>query len=287
MGGFLFYDEDGPLYPLSPANVLELVARGHLVPPTEEEISDRSKGDWLTKGVAIGQTVWFVVQCIARRAEGLSVTLLEVMTIAYTVVTVAMYIVWWSKPLNVSCAIRVPKEQVAEPEVKTCDSRWGWIGIYLMGCQDAYVDLRQCKGVPTTWAGNSDQDSAILTDVFLIVVAMAFGAVHCAAWHSDFRSHLEQQLWRLSAITIIVFPLALVVASLVASMIDAMPDTDSASISTDRTPPFAPIGVLFTPLFAVYITARFILIILSFTSLRGLPFDAYQTVQWTAFIPHI
>ncbi|KZP21845.1 hypothetical protein FIBSPDRAFT_825300, partial [Athelia psychrophila] len=107
MGGFLFYSADGPLYPLSPENVIELVRRGHLVPPTADEIANQSKGDALSKGVAVAQTLWFVVQCIARRAERLPVTTLEIMTLAYTVMTVAMYAAWWDKPLNVSCAVRV------------------------------------------------------------------------------------------------------------------------------------------------------------------------------------
>ncbi|KZP22449.1 hypothetical protein FIBSPDRAFT_664611, partial [Athelia psychrophila] len=107
MGGFLFYNKDGPLYPLSPAAVVELVRRGHLIPPTADEISNQSKGDALSKGVAIFQTLWFMLQCIARRAKHLPVTSLEVMMLAYTVITVAMYIAWWAKPLNVSCAVRV------------------------------------------------------------------------------------------------------------------------------------------------------------------------------------
>lgn len=112
MGGFLFYNTEGPRYPLSPAVVVELVRRGHLVPPTADEISNQSKGDAVSKGVAVAQTLWFVVQCIARRAEHLPVTNLEVMTLAYTVITVAMYAAWWEKPLNVDCAVRVPEEAI-------------------------------------------------------------------------------------------------------------------------------------------------------------------------------
>ncbi|KZP06206.1 hypothetical protein FIBSPDRAFT_805134, partial [Athelia psychrophila] len=112
MGGFNFHNEDELLYPLSPETVIELVQRGHLVPPTADEIANQSKGDALSKGVAIAQTLWFVVQCIARGAEHLPVTNLEAMTLAYTVMTVAMYVVWWDKPLNVSCAVRVPEEEV-------------------------------------------------------------------------------------------------------------------------------------------------------------------------------
>ncbi|KAF7977197.1 hypothetical protein HWV62_4447 [Athelia sp. TMB] len=310
MGGFEFYNEDGPLYPLSPANVLELVARDHIVPPTAHEISDRSKGDWLTKGVAIGQTVWFVVQCIARRATGLPVTSLEVMTLAYTVITVAMYAAWWHKPLNVSCAIRVPEEEVKEEEVFTCTSRWEKIGIYMVGWQDSYVDLRERKGlgVPIFWAGRPSINDGVVADLAVISVAMTFGAVHCVAWYSDFQSHLEQKLWRWSSIAIIAAPGALgaigytVLVSAFVAMRRLMPQPDpgsayrtagnqSAYFSARRAYAKAVnmflLGIVFTPIIVIYIAARIILIVLSFTSLRGLPFAAYQTVQWTTFMPHI
>lgn len=45
--------------------------------------------------------------------------------------------------------------------------------------------------------------------------------------------------------------------------------------------------VLCTPVAIVYVAARLTLITLSFTSLKSLPFGAYQTVQWTTFVPHI
>lgn len=78
VAGLCFYNEDGPLYPLLPTDVIELVKRGHLVPPTADEISDKSKGDALSKGVAIAQTMWFMIQCISSRAEHLPVANLEV-----------------------------------------------------------------------------------------------------------------------------------------------------------------------------------------------------------------
>ncbi|KAF7971483.1 hypothetical protein HWV62_21006 [Athelia sp. TMB] len=93
-GGYHGYDENAALYPLHPKTVVSLVEGGKLVPPTIEALADRSKGDVLSKGIAILQTIWFVVQCIARLAEHLPVTNLEVMTLAYTVITVAMYIAW-------------------------------------------------------------------------------------------------------------------------------------------------------------------------------------------------
>ncbi|KZP31750.1 hypothetical protein FIBSPDRAFT_692213, partial [Athelia psychrophila] len=108
-GGFFYYDHNGkPLYPLSSQDVLEHVLEGELVPPTESEISDRSKGSSASKLLAVLQTAYFVVQCIARLRAHQAVTNIEVMALAYTIITIPMYFFWWHKPLNVNCPVRVP-----------------------------------------------------------------------------------------------------------------------------------------------------------------------------------
>ncbi|KAF7974346.1 hypothetical protein HWV62_12412 [Athelia sp. TMB] len=276
MGGYQFYGENGPICPVFTKNAVELVRRGRLVAPSRDELANQSKGDALSKGVAILQTLWFVMQCIARRIEHLPLTNLEVMTLAYTVITVAMYVVWWEKPLNVSCAVRVPEEEVEEEDVTPYGSLWERIIIYVMGAQDAYVDLRQCIRVPTFWAADREGD-AIYADIIALLVAMAFGAVHCIAWSYAFQSHLEQQLWRASAITIIAVPAALVLGTAVAMLLDRHTYLDFETI----------LAIFYVPLASIYIAARIILILISFTSLRMLPAGAYQTVQWTTFVPHI
>ncbi|KZP06874.1 hypothetical protein FIBSPDRAFT_763657 [Athelia psychrophila] len=313
MGGFLFYDGHGPLRPLSPNDVVELVRRGHLVPPTAEEISNQSKGDALSKGVAIIQTLWFAMQCIVRHTEDLPVTSLEIMTLAYTVMTVAMYIAWWdirkipNMLLDYLCVLS-DVDNRGTPDYHSIGER---ITNYVMGMQDRYVDLSKCKRVPTFWAGTIKFDGkpfkyddrtfgetpkldgktdgktiitdlniatvATIADKIALFVAMVFGAVHCMAWYSEFQTHLELQLWRSSAITIIAVPVAFAVGYIVAVMIDDHVDFDI----------FLLIGALYTPIAIIYVAARLILIILSFTSLRALPAGAYQTIQWTTYIPHI
>ena len=62
---------------------------------------DRSKGDALSKGIAILQTGWFILQCIARKIQGLAVTELEVVTLAFAALNFAVYVFWWNKPLDV------------------------------------------------------------------------------------------------------------------------------------------------------------------------------------------
>ncbi|KAF8652614.1 hypothetical protein AX16_004303 [Volvariella volvacea WC 439] len=67
---------------------------------SEEEIMDKAKGDLLTKVVVVMQTSWFMVQCIARHAQGLVITELELVTLAFAALNIVTYLLWWSKPLN-------------------------------------------------------------------------------------------------------------------------------------------------------------------------------------------
>ncbi|KAF7979839.1 hypothetical protein HWV62_40579 [Athelia sp. TMB] len=107
MGGFYFYRKGEPIQNISFREVLKLVEKQLLAPPTLIEIQDKSKTDALSKTIAVVQTLWFVVQCITRSIRGLAMSELEVMTLAYTVITFAMYAVWWYKPCSVGCPTRV------------------------------------------------------------------------------------------------------------------------------------------------------------------------------------
>ena len=75
MGGFTLHDEQGTaLWILGPDELMELFQKGKIAWPsiTEEEIQDRSKGDYLSKGIVLIQTTWFIVHCIVRRMYHLS-----------------------------------------------------------------------------------------------------------------------------------------------------------------------------------------------------------------------
>jgi hypothetical protein len=62
-----------PSFPVSADQLFELVTRFQLNVPfvSAEDIKDRSKADAFTKGFAVGQSAWLVIQCIARKVEGL------------------------------------------------------------------------------------------------------------------------------------------------------------------------------------------------------------------------
>lgn len=129
MGGFHVFDGDTPLYPLDWSTVKKLIETGALIPPTEDEINDRSKGDELSKTIVLVQTLWFVLQCLARGVQGLPITELEIVTLTYTTVIIGIYAFWWSKPLNVIQPIRLPRVVVDPSAVGPAEpiqSTRGW-----------------------------------------------------------------------------------------------------------------------------------------------------------------
>jgi hypothetical protein len=287
MGGFELYDSDGerPLFPLDVENIEKLVQSGAIDFPkiAKKEIEDRSKGDIISKGLAVVQTGWFIAQCIARGAEHLAITELEIMTVAFAFLNFVTYIFWWNKPLNVTCPIRIVlKEGHSAPQPRSPEIVSLWdrlLRIFTLMDPDRdgtlQVDLLREKRVSTFYAGSIDDESKSYWTLMIaeILIAMIFGGIHCIAWSFSFPTHVEQILWRVSSIAIISIPFFFLMLVRASSFLDLVPDI------------FAFLPVIFLPL--IYVFSRLVLLILSFTSLRSLPASALYTVRWTTFIPHV
>ena len=117
MGGFLLYVDDEPRAILTPDELLYFVQEGSVDMPaiTEAEIADRSKGDALSKGIAILQLLWFVVQLVARYGQNLPTTLLEIDTLAVAILSCIAYRMWWKKPKDVGCPYPVHWKAASPP----------------------------------------------------------------------------------------------------------------------------------------------------------------------------
>ena len=291
---------DTPLHPLS----IDLLRQGkfEFIMPTEEEIKDKGKSNWLAKALVLVQTTWFVMQCIARGIRHLPVTELEIVTLAYATMSFGMYLFWWDKPLDVGRPIRVfttttdgqgdeRLEEKAEQTVQEvpglgrrlykCVRELEWedfaVGMagFVIGQQDTDSDMLASK-VPTFWSGNPTDKQSGIAGVTTLMAGIIFGAIHCIAWSFEFPSHAELVLWRISSIGIIATPVYFLV-SLSFLEISSLP---MWVIRTTAIP-------LVTLMPLLYIVARAVTVVLAFTSLRALPPAAYEMVHWTTFIPHI
>ncbi|KAJ6565577.1 hypothetical protein DFH09DRAFT_1473741 [Mycena vulgaris] len=238
-----------------------------------DDIMDKSKGDALSKGVVLTQGLWFITQCLARVHQQLPVTELEVATLAFAVVNIFIWVIWWKKPLDVEQPIRIgPVEEPSEPGSATLPlGFWYRFGGALTGFYGVY-DPMVSTSVPAFWSMESTFDGhAIFMEYF---VGTIFGAIHCAAWNIDFPSTEEKWMWRACSLTVTAIPV--LVAALV--ILDATTKNDASATI---------FSVILMGGVPSYIIARLFLIILPFTTLRALPPGAFTAVNWSVYIPHL
>uniref|UniRef100_A0A8H7XS95 Uncharacterized protein n=1 Tax=Psilocybe cubensis TaxID=181762 RepID=A0A8H7XS95_PSICU len=109
MGGFALYDNGTFVRILEEEELETLEKEGKVKWPkiTADDINDKSKGDFFSKGVVIMQSTWFIIQCIMRVCRQLTLTKLEVGTLAYAPLTMLIYALWWRKPLGVGRPVPV------------------------------------------------------------------------------------------------------------------------------------------------------------------------------------
>ena len=280
-------EDDDPLHPL----LAEDLTRDDIYSftmPTQAEIEDRGKSDCLAKSLVLLQTSWFVIQCIARGIEHLPLTHLEIVTLAYAAMNFVIYIFWWNKPLNVNRPVRVFRKSerserrplVEEPISETRRLTWRaiWDGLekileFIAGSQDGDVILSGKDRVPMFW-GNSDGDQVGIADFIMLGVGVCFGAIHCIAWSFSFPTDAELLMWRISCVAVTAVPVYIFLGFFFIVVLDSDIAYSTVAITT-------------LPVLILYIIARAVTLVLSFTSLRGLPRGAYETIHWTTFIPHI
>ncbi|KAF8175519.1 hypothetical protein K438DRAFT_1847880 [Mycena galopus ATCC 62051] len=260
--------------------------------PTEDEIKDRGKSDWLAKSFVLIQTAWFLTQCIARGIQHLAITELEIVTGAYAMMNFAIYFFWWKKPLNVGCPVRVTGGQDAGPQRTRTTPKWWqndwreWLNaiiIAIPGRQDQDLDSEQIPQAPMFWSNNPDLAIVARADVITLLVGLLFGAIHCVAWSFPFPSHTEVILWRISCAVMIAVPVYVSIVGLL--YIEAERSNSIVNKLLQKLGIPLVLGVIFGGF--LYVFARAVTLTLAFTALRSLPPTAYVTVQWTTFIPHV
>lgn len=78
-----------------------------------EDVKDKSKANSLTKSLACIQATWFCLSCITRFAQHLPVSMLELNAFAHALCTLAVYVLWWRKPLDVSQPFLISDEELS------------------------------------------------------------------------------------------------------------------------------------------------------------------------------
>ena len=140
---------------------------------TAADIADRSKGDALSKIIAILQTTWFIVQCVARGQQRLAVTELELVTLALASLNVMTFAIWWDKPLGVQEPVKiylnVEKIQVDEVRRAMSMNRDDRLSITYVISKSWYLVKEIASGFLFVRDPCSDGVVGFFFDVFLIL----------------------------------------------------------------------------------------------------------------------
>ena len=328
-------------------------------------IDDRNKTDGFVRVLAVAQALWFCVDVVARAAQGLAVTMLEITVIGIVVNSVAVYYFWKEKPADVWSVdiIDVPLTvnqllQLEEDEEVRGQrfyrsplefvgaSPW-WAGLiyrYMINIRRHLLNLLFCRqprrvarkdeqahndGRPIILGRRSENDVLPVRGRAMAInlaLACAFLGINFIAWNFQFPTLAERRLWRVCSSVLLAGSL------LVPALAEVYSESRVAKMQADvqrrrkalhremsklgtskggkqklslrlRTltmrlgnnspnddprldvsPVFA---VVMTTAFAICLFARMAILAEDFASFRALPPIAYQTVEWSRFLPHL
>jgi len=313
------YEGNKPIEVLLPEDLksYSLTGNGDFPRISKMEIEDKSKGDFISKAVVILQTNWFVMQCIARGVQGLPITELELATVAFAGLNIVIYVLWWDKPLNVQCGVRVYEKRITDSpvddgHVEARPGFWAAFGnaisklpaVIVRGPLQDQKQLQYFSWLSRVlmWTvvkplfiivGDGDDTVGKRVDTFsptnlkryrigqwLVMIVTAGIASAFGGIHyigSTFTFPSNTEK-TLWHLTSISITCIPIALFLTAGL------ADGGLINEGDAMILVPASIL---QLSLYIPCRLALLILPFLCLRSLPLATYHTVHWMSFIPHI
>ena len=109
---------------------------------------------------------------------------------------------------------------------------------------------------------------------------LLLGGLHLIAWSFHFPTEAEKILWRVASLVLVAGPPAcFILGGLIEGLVSGLRmDSDMSDCAG-----MSMLGIVF----ALGVVSRTLLVALMLASLRSLPPSAYQTISWTAYIPHL
>ncbi|POS73307.1 hypothetical protein DHEL01_v208303 [Diaporthe helianthi] len=263
----------------------------------EADIQDRSKADWLAKGISILQITWLIINVTVRGFTGLPVTQLEISAFAFSVMAIGIYMANWWKPKDVL------RPSVQSATFNSYQMRDTSTTPFVQSFSEGLYWLRSTRRVnpvpKTFWDWNFATASRVENDLvwmdgeppyFFIMVglsSLAFGGMHCIAWNFDFPSQAEVLCWRIASLVSAILPITVLFLSYGLDYISVKygkVQWNKKSV-TERCEDTA--RILANTSSMAYMGARMTVIVLLFTCMRAVPSGVYTITPWTRFLPKI
>lgn len=323
MGGFLLQPRDSQPFPVNSKQIKYLVEREYIPFPTlsEKELWDKSKQDGFQKTLTLFQTGWFVLQCLGRAIQQLPLSTLELTTFTYVFCTFASYYQWSNKPLDVeSPTVLMTDKTTAEILIEAgpmpnADKPYRNTPLDFIDDQspswltEIQPHLRFRMGpvqrpLPRFTNDKFPVIGASPDTILLFFVILAYCCLHFIAWNFSFPTRIEKILWRVGCITIVATTFIFLACETYQDghrlgrwerwYVRLFPKRSGGIQRIDtmekrrREKEFIPLWevIIMSPVTLVYTLARAYIVVEVFVSLRSLPAGAFESVQWSDFIPH-
>jgi hypothetical protein len=315
MGGFIAFKSDQEDQVLLPDKLegYSLSGTGEFPRVTAEEIRDKSKHDIIAKGLLMLQVGWFVSQWIVRLVKGQPIAEIEFVTIAFAVLSIAMFCLWWNKPFDVQRGIRVYNKgsntlPVAPKTSPIQNSAEGSSENRLHDDQLPTEQESRESGRSTPSSGPRFMPFMLAPLTLLLEIASGSPPdiiekeKRISTFYPETSSVNPERYTVLSGtIAATVFGAIHCIAwrFRFPSYTEQLIWRFSSVVITGAPSTFVLLiwlwlksqKIIFIPPFvvilALYMVCRIFLLILPLVSLRSLPHNTYNSVPWLAFIPHL
>jgi len=335
MGGFVVQPHQNDShtytysYPVTAKQLHWLVVNGFVKYPDTnlEEIWDKSKQDTVAKIITCFQIFYVVLQCIGRVACHLTITTLELSTLAIVVCSIMTSCCWLSKPLDVRTPVKIKLEQdlstiwakarlngdlLPDDNPKGNQTPFDFIDDLLPSWSLNVQPFMQLPVVeskrPLRRFGNDRLPNLRgWQECILCVATLAYAAIHLLGWNFTFPTKTEQLLWRISSMFLFANTAAFWIVETSAAWwrrrrwqlwyykIFAKDKIDACRAERDEKMKKHDLKDLplkgefwgILPLAITYAAARGYLIVEMFIGLRSLDASAYINVDWSSFLPHV
>jgi squalene monooxygenase len=306
-GGFVLETPGFPKFPINATSIFYLCSEKRIeVPPiTKENIWDRSKADFLAKGVAFAQAGWVILQICARAAQHLTITPLELFTAAFIIPSLATAYFWASKPQN-----------VAEPTIIKVD--WTIADLLIAAgdmAMEPYVDTPMDFVEKPVWDGWRRLPSLLHyggltkrpleripndyspppptgTEATIVwVVSVVHALIHVLGWWFPFATPIEAIIWRVSSLTLLVVMAIGGVVPVIStqSWFDFSFSMLWIWVREAKKQTWVRKRLFSTVVdiaYVLYIIARIFILVEIFLAFRAMPEDVYINPEWTWIWPH-
>ena len=311
MGGVWLKPRDSKPFPIKSAHLEYLVSKDILPCPelTDKEIWDHSKADKFAKLFACLQIFYLAMQSAGRGAQGLPVTPLEVATLGFMIPSLATFVFWWNKPVDIEVPTMISTNFTTKELLeKLSPQLYAW--------RETPLDFVQKVNAPSFtseiilknqyWPGKRrfcGPADRIRNDIFglkyskldqLLVfsVWLGYAGTHFSAWNFSFPTRIEQLWWRISCMTMSGSMAIFWVTSnrKLYLLFACLPGVSKEKMRKVAYEQQRVSGIqIFTGLVGAlaYFVARLSLIALAFSSLRSLPSGSFETVNWWLYWPHL